>query len=117
VLQLFTHLTTAEVGYMPVLKSIAAGNGGSTPEFDRDRWNASQITKNAEAEPAGLRARIERAHASMLDYLAEVTPEQLDQQGLLSNGEPGSLADGFTLVAAHKREHAEQMAAAIGANA
>lgn len=115
VLDLLTHLTTSETGFVGTLRRMAAGQGGVPIDFDPDRWNASQLRRRAAAEPALLRSELERSHAEMLGLLDTLDDAALDQRGQLSVGREGSTEDNFRLVASHKREHTDALRAALGA--
>jgi uncharacterized damage-inducible protein DinB len=110
---LLVHLATSEVGFVPTLKKMAAGQGGVPRDFDPNRWNASQSRRNGEAQPAELRAQLEAAHRDMLGLLETLDDVALDQRGYLSTGAEGSTEDNFRLVAAHKRSHTGDIRAAL----
>jgi uncharacterized protein (TIGR03083 family) len=110
---LLCHVATAEVGFVPSLKKMAAGGGGVPDDFDPNRWNAGQLRRRAEASVGELRADLESAHKAMLALLNELDDAALDQTGRLSSGGVGSLEDAFRLVARHKRSHTADIAAAL----
>ncbi|MBV9175356.1 MAG: DinB family protein [Chloroflexi bacterium] len=110
---LLVHLTTSEVGFVPTLKKMAAGQGGVPQDFDPNRWNAGQSRRNTEASPAMLRQQLETAHQEMLQLLETLDDTALDQRGHMSSGVDGSTEDNFLLVASHKRSHTEDMRAAL----
>ena len=114
---LLVHLSTSEAGFVPSLRRMADGQGGVPADFDPNRWNAGQIRRNTEAEPAQLRQQLETAHAQMLELLDSLDDQSLDQRGHLSSGVDGSCADNFRLVAAHKRSHTDDIRAALAAAA
>jgi uncharacterized protein (TIGR03083 family) len=111
---LLVHLSTAEAGFVPTLRRMAAGQGGVPQDFDPNRWNAGQLRRNPDADPAELRQRLEAAHAEMLELLAGLDDTALDQRGHLSSGVDGSTEDNFRLVADHKRGHTRDIRAALG---
>jgi len=110
---LLIHLATAEAGFVSLLRRMATGGGGASPDFDPDRWNAGQLRRRGEAPPHELRAELEAAHAQMLELLAGLDQAALDQRGHLSSGEDGTLEDGFRLVARHKRGHTRDIETAL----
>ena len=114
---LLTHLTTAEVGFVPTLRRMAAGQGGVPADFDPNRWNASQLRRRGDPVPAQLRAELESAHQDMLVLLESLDEPALDQRGHLSSGEDGSTEDNFRLVARHKRAHTAHIRAAFALSA
>src|ERR1700716_1955520 len=66
---LLTHLTTSETGFVPTLRRMAAGEGGVPADFDPNRWNASQLRRRGDVDPAQLRSELETAHVDMLALL------------------------------------------------
>jgi uncharacterized protein (TIGR03083 family) len=110
---LLTHLTTSEHGFIGTARRMAAGEGGVPPDFDPNRWNAGQLRRNAEVAPTELRARLETAHAGILELLDSLDDAGLDQRGYLSTGSEGSTEDCFRLVASHKRTHTQDIRAAL----
>jgi uncharacterized protein (TIGR03083 family) len=113
VLGLLTHLSTAERGFVRTIERQAAGAGGVPTDFDPNRWNAAQLRRNAEATPAQLREQLETSHAEMLAVLEALDDAALDQRGWMTIGREGSVEDVLRLVAAHKRGHTADIAAAL----
>jgi uncharacterized protein (TIGR03083 family) len=114
---LLTHLSTSEVGFVPTLRRMAAGQGGVPADFDPNRWNAGQLRRRGDTTPEQLRHDLESAHADMLTLLESIDESALDQRGQLSSGAEGSTEDNFRLVAAHKRSHTEDIGAALASPA
>ncbi|HEY0581585.1 MAG TPA: DinB family protein [Chloroflexota bacterium] len=110
---LLVHLTTAEAGFVPTLRRMAAGQGGVPADFDPNRWNASQLKRRAEIPSDQLRPELEKAHAEMLALLDTLDDAALDQRGQMSSGSEGSTEDTFRLVAAHKDSHRNDILAAL----
>ena len=110
---LLTHLATAEAGFLPVLRRMAAGQGGVPADFDPNRWNAGQLRRRGEVAPAELRRELEASHRDMLALLEDLDDAALDQRGHLSSGVDGSTEDYFRLVASHKRTHTDDILAAL----
>jgi hypothetical protein len=109
------HLTTAEIGFVPTLRRMAAGEGGVPADFDPNRWNAGQLRRSVDLTTDQLRPALAEAHAEMLALLAGVDDAALDRRGLLSTGAEGSTEDNFLLVASHKRSHTDDIRAALAA--
>lgn len=114
---LLTHLTTSETGFVPTLRRMANGEGGVPADFDPNRWNAGQLRRRADIPVDQLWPELEKAHAEMLALLDSLDESALDNRGHLSSGVDGSTEDNFRLVASHKRDHVEQMRAALAAHA
>jgi uncharacterized protein (TIGR03083 family) len=110
---LLTHLTTAESGFNSTLRRMAAGEGGVPPDFDPNRWNAGQLRRRAEVPVEQLRAELASAHREMLALLDSLDDVALDRRGHMSNGRDGSTEDTFRLVGSHKRNHTDDMRAAL----
>jgi uncharacterized protein (TIGR03083 family) len=113
ILSLLTHLATSEHGFVGTVRRMAAGEGGVPADFDPNRWNASQLRRNAEVSPAELRQRLEAAHAELLEFLDTVDDAGLDSRGYLSTGVEGSTEDCLRLSASHKRGHTQDIRAAL----
>jgi uncharacterized damage-inducible protein DinB len=113
--ELLTHLSTSETAFVPTLKRMAEGQGGVPQDFDPNRWNAGQLRRRAETSPQQLRIDLEAAHAAMLSLLDSLDETALEQRGHLSSGVDGSTEDCFRLVASHKREHSQDIEAALDA--
>src|SRR5437763_2974908 len=96
---LLTHLATAEAGFVPTLRRMAAGEGGVPADFDPNRWNAGQLRRRGEIPPDQLRSELESAHTDMLALLETLDDQGLDQRGHLSSGAAGANEDNFRLVA------------------
>jgi len=112
---LLTHLSTSEVGFVPTLRRMAAGQGGVPSDFDPDRWNAGQLRRRGTTPPEQLRQELEAAHQQMLAMVDALDDHALDQRGHLSTGEEGSTEDNVRLVARHKRGHTQDIQAALAA--
>jgi len=110
---LLTHLTTSETGFVPALRRMAAGEGGVPNDFDPNRWNASQLRRRGDPDPAQLRTELESSHAEMLSLLDGLDEAALDQTGHLSTGVDGTTEDNFRVVANHKRTHTADIRAAL----
>ena len=93
---------------------MAAGQGGVPPDFDPNRWNASQLRRRGDVAPDQLRAELEASHRDMLAVLDDLDDAALDHRGDLSSGVEGSTDDNFRLVAEHKRAHTDDIRAAMG---
>lgn len=114
---LLTHLTTSETGFVSTIRRMAAGEGGVPADFDPNRWNASQLRRRGEVTPDQLRAELEKSHEDMLALLDGLDDGALDHRGHLSSGVEGSTEDNFLLVASHKREHTQDIRAALAPSA
>jgi uncharacterized protein (TIGR03083 family) len=114
---LLTHLSTSEVGFVPTLRRMAAGEGGVPVDFDPNRWNASQLRRRGQAMPGELRVQLESAHQDMLALLDSLDDAAFDHRGHLSTGVEGSTEDNFRLVAFHKRGHTGDIRAACASTA
>jgi uncharacterized protein (TIGR03083 family) len=114
---LLTHLTTSETGFVSTIRRMAAGEGGVPADFDPNRWNASQLRRRGEVAPDQLRAELEKSHEDMLVLLDGLDDGALDHRGHLSSGVEGSTEDNFLLVASHKREHTQDIRAALAPSA
>ena len=110
---LLTHLATAETGFVPSLRRMAAGQGGVPADFDPNRWNAGQLRRCGDVAPEQLRSELEASHREMLALLDGVDDAALDHRGHLSSGKEGSTEDNFRLVADHKRAHTDDIRAAL----
>jgi uncharacterized protein (TIGR03083 family) len=114
---LLVHLTTSESGFVPTLRRMAAGEGGVPADFDPNRWNAGQLRRRSEIPTDQLRPELEAAHRDMLTLLDGLDDAALNQRGHLSTGIDGSTEDNFRVVAAHKRNHTDDIRAALATTA
>jgi uncharacterized protein (TIGR03083 family) len=112
---LLTHLATSEAGFVASMSRQASGAGGLPADFDPNRWNAGQVRRRAESAPLDLRTELETAHVRLLSLLDSLGPDELDRRGHLSTGGDGSVEDGLRLSARHKREHTDDILAALSA--
>src|SRR5437899_10176852 len=86
---LLVHLATAEAGFVPTLRRMAAGQGGVPADFDPNRWNAGQLRRRGEVAPDQLRSELEASHRDMLALLDDIDDAALDHRGQLSSGVQG----------------------------
>jgi len=110
---LLIHLTTSESGFVGALRRMAAGEGGVPADFDPDRWNAGQLRRRSEMPVDELQPELAGAHRDMLLLLEGLDDAALDQRGHLSTGIEGTAEDNFRLVASHKRDHTNDIRAAL----
>ncbi len=110
---LLLHLATTEAGFAKNVQRMLRGEGGVPADFDQDRWNASQLRRNADATVDDLQRLLISAHAELLGVIDGADDGALDQRGYLTTGEEGSVEDTLRLVARHKRTHTHDIEAAL----
>ncbi len=110
---LLVHLATAERGFVPTLRRVAAGQGGVPDDFDPNRWNAGQLKRQAGTTAEQLLETLVTSHQEMLAFLDETDETALEQRGRVGSGGDDTLANGLRLVARHKRGHTADIEAAL----
>lgn len=103
------HLAAGETTVQPLLRRLAAGEGGVPDDFDLARYNAGQLRRRAERTIAELLEELAEARAQTLEALRQATPESLARRGRHPRGFEATLEQTFRLIALHDREHAEDI--------
>jgi uncharacterized protein (TIGR03083 family) len=110
---LLVHLATSERGVQGVLEGFLRGESIVPPDFDLDRWNASQVAKLRGLSLAELRERITTTRRGTLAILDRLTEADLERRGRHALGREVSLAETLRIMAAHERVHIEEVNYAV----
>jgi uncharacterized damage-inducible protein DinB len=105
---LLVHLATSERGVLQVLDGMLRGESIVPPDFDLDRWNASQVARLRGASLADLRERIVGTRQQTLALLDGLTDADLERRGRHALGREVSLGEALRIMAAHERVHVEE---------
>jgi hypothetical protein len=83
-------------------------------DFDLNRFNRRSVQKQAEASEADLLSLLEHDYAKVLSTLETVPEADLDKMGRHARGDTLTVEQFFHRVTEHRRQHAEQVAQALG---
>ncbi len=108
------HLAVSEGGQLGQVTRLLAGEQTVPPDFDLNRFNRGSVKKRADKSVDELLAEIESAHAQVLAALDAVAEADLDKTGRHARGDIITVAEFFTRITAHRREHAHQLKQALG---
>lgn len=75
------HFVTAERGFLKIFADILTGGPGSSPDFDINRYNASQQAKTADLSPAQLMENFRQTRAEMAAFAATLSEADLQKEG------------------------------------
>lgn len=75
------HFVSAEQSFLRLFPRIQAGGPGLADDFDIDRYNASQQEKTQDLAPQHLLTLFGAARAEMADWVAGLTPADLEKTG------------------------------------
>jgi Mycothiol maleylpyruvate isomerase N-terminal domain len=78
---ILAHFVTIEASMHRLFEDMLTGGAGSPPDFDLDRFNASQTAKIAHLPPEKLVERFETVRARTIEIVAGIRPADLDRVG------------------------------------
>jgi hypothetical protein len=107
------HLATSEGGQLGQITRLLDGKETVPDDFDLNRYNRRSVEKKAAQTVPELLATIERDHEAVLKALDAVDEGDFDKTGRHARGDTLSIEGFFHRITAHRREHAEQLAAAL----
>jgi hypothetical protein len=108
------HVAVSEAGQLGQIMRLLEGGVTVPDDFDLTRFNRRSIQKQAEVSEAELLAVIERDYAKVLSALEAVPEADLDKTGRHARGDSLTVEQFFHRVTEHRRQHAEQLAEALG---
>jgi hypothetical protein len=108
------HVAVSEAGQLGQITRLLEGGVTVPDDFDLNRFNRRSVQKQAEAAEAELLAIIERDYAKVLSTMETVADGDLDKAGRHARGDTITVAQFFHRVTEHRRQHAEQVAEALG---
>ncbi len=102
---MLAHLVTAERGFIKLFREINEGGPGARDDFDIDRFNASQQEKTKALAPQELMEQFRDGRASMSDWVATLTPADLEKTGRHPFLGHTSLSEMIKMVYRHNQLH------------
>lgn len=99
------HFVTAERAFLQLFQSIQAGGPGASEDFDIDRFNASQQQKTSHLTPSDLLAQFQHTRADLANWVAGLTPHDLQQTGRHPFLGQTTLAEMIKMVYRHNQIH------------
>jgi hypothetical protein len=108
------HVAVSEAGQLGQITRLLDGGVTVPDDFDLHRFNRRSVQKQAEASEADLLGVIERDYAKVLSALEALPEVDLDKAGRHARGDTITVEQFFHRVTEHRRQHAEQVAQALG---
>jgi hypothetical protein len=108
------HIAVSEAGQLGQITRLLEGGVTVPDDFDLNRFNRRSVQKQAEASEADLLSLLERDYAKVLSTLETVPEADLDKMGRHARGDTLTVEQFFHRVTEHRRQHAEQVAQALG---
>ena len=112
---ILAHLVTAERGFLKLFENIRLGGEGSSPEFSIDRFNARQQEKSSNLTPADLLPLYSAIRAEMVEYVAALSPADLEVRGRHPALGISTLESMIKMIYLHNQQHARDIRAALPA--
>lgn len=111
---LLIHLMISDRGQSKTVQTIAQGGDPLPADFDLERYNSSSVKKAAATTPEEARASLAASRADLLAWLPTVTEPMLAQSGRHASGNIFTVAQYLKIMALHERDHANDLARALG---
>lgn len=108
------HLAVSEGGQLGQVMRLLAGEQTVPSDFDLHRFNRGSVKKRAEKTVEELLAEIEATHTQVLAALDAVAEGDFDKAGRHARGDTITVAEFFTRITTHRRDHVEQLKQALG---
>jgi uncharacterized protein (TIGR03083 family) len=109
---LLAHLAAAEPGLLERMRSILAGRSALPANFDLSLWNRRQVSRRRGTPVSDLLASLADSRRAMLDFLDQLSPDQLAVRGYHASGREMSVAEIVAIAAQHERDHARDIRSA-----
>lgn len=109
------HLADAERGLMGQIRRLLAGQPTVPDDFDLNRWNRSAVRRRSAQTYAQILDDLLQAHLEALAALRQVDPGDLDRVGRHPSGSMLTTEGYFRRMADHRREHTNDIRAAVAA--
>ena len=110
---LLAHMANAAEGMLQIAQAVARGGNPVPEDWDVDRWNQSQVRKDAAEPAASLISRIQKAHASWIEFVGVVSDLELERMGRHPIGRTLSVKQMVQTHALHQVQHIRELAAAL----
>ena len=79
---MLAHIVSAEGEFLRLFRSVQAGGSGAPVDFLADEFNASEQERYRDFTPQQLLAEFQKRRTAMLDWVASLTPADLEKTGL-----------------------------------
>jgi hypothetical protein len=108
------HLAVSEGGQLGQITRCVKGEVTVPDDFDLNRFNRRSVQKQAERSVDELLNDIETGHQQVLATLDALPEADLDKTGRHARGDALSVEQFFHRITEHRREHAQELARALG---
>jgi hypothetical protein len=108
------HVAVSEAGQLGQAQRAMTGEMTVPDDFDLNRYNRRSVQKQAETSVEEFLTIIERDHAKVLAALDTVAEADLDKSGRHARGDTLTVFGFFHRITEHRRQHAEELARAVG---
>ncbi|MGQ9908734.1 MAG: DinB family protein [Candidatus Flexifilum sp.] len=112
--QLLIHLAISDKGLNNQVMGIAEGREVIPADFDIDRYNKRSVDKQAEMTPEQARASLAESRAALLAWLDTVDSAALERSGRHASLKIMTVREILEAMIAHERDHARDIARALG---
>jgi hypothetical protein len=112
--QLAIHLSDADRGQSNLVKAIAIGQDPTPADFDLDRYNKRSVEKRAEMTFEQTRESLAATRADLYEWLNAQDESILPKKGRHASLHILSIEQIFDVMANHERDHANDIARALG---
>ena len=112
---ILAHFLSAELSFLVLFRSIAAGGPGAPEGFSIDAYNQEQVAGMRDATPDELLRQYRAARADMADWVAGLPPEDLEKRGRHPALGVSALGKMIKMVYLHNLMHLRDLRAALGA--
>lgn len=111
---ILAHLVAAERGHQRLIAAVAAGEAGSPPDFDIDRYNRSTVAALSNRSVSDLLVDLQAVRRDTIALVAGLSDDDLARRGnhpALGSG--AALADFVRIVFMHVKLHLRDLARAL----
>lgn len=112
--QLLIHLAISDKGLNNQVMGIAEGREVIPADFDIDRYNKRSVEKQAEMTPEQARASLAESRAALLAWLDTVDSAALERTGRHASLKIMTVREILETMIIHERDHARDIAQALG---
>ncbi|MCC6904991.1 MAG: DinB family protein [Anaerolineae bacterium] len=112
--QVLCHFVSAERSFLRLVTDIASGGPGASPDFNVDRFNASQVSSMANDSAAELLSAFEAARRDLAAYVRGLDDAALDNVGRHPALGDQSLEKSIKVIYLHNAGHIRDIRAALG---
>jgi uncharacterized protein (TIGR03083 family) len=114
--EILAHVSQAGSGLLARMRRFLTRSSALPAGFDLNIWNNRQVAKLKGVEVSTLVAVLTDSRQELLQFLGELTDDQLDVWGWHASGQEMSLAEMFEIMAWHESTHAADILTARSGN-